>query len=741
MVNGRRRGGVAGVRRRALCVAGVLGAAMLPAACGAGQGAPPSPAVSASPAVPPMTGMTAAERVAAVAAPETQPVRGFRVQRGFLTMSDGVRLSVSYYMPSPRKPGERLPVVLSAAPYRKDDEMLTTYYSLYPYFARRGIVIAQLDLRGSGASEGLASDREYSDAELDDLEESVGLLAAKPWSNGSVGMMGKSWAGFNAIMTAMRRPPALKAILVAHASEDLYRNDIHSIDGALHLDIWALEMEAVNIMPRHPAYRLDDAYFRERFDREPWALTYLRHQRDGEWWQKGRSLQSDWSAVDVPVYCIGALLDGYRDYVPSILDHVDAPVWAEIGPWNHAWPHDGWPKPQYEWRRTAVRWWRHWLTGDTSLPFEGKTLTVFQRGAMPPGANGWRSPGRFVVYDWPLRDAGVVRLVPRADRSLDALPAGSAASSPTVSPAAGAATATHELRYAPSSGIAVGGWWGEITGDMRSADEGALVYDSAVLADRIPMLGNARVQLDVAASASVADWFVRLEDVWPDGRVSLVTGGGINGAQRESTSSPKALVPGEPVVLRFPLHFSTYTFKPGHRIRLAVTNALFPMIWPSAEAMTTTLSLGDGTCVDLPTAPPAATATMPSPVAKDPQAPDAVWPTWLSAGPYKILRDDPDGITAVSTREGGTQRIGATHYAYMSREVRWVDNRDPARAGFRGSAMQWVSLGGRRVTVRATVRVVSDATHFHVTIRRVALQNGSEVRRRTWSESIPRDFQ
>jgi predicted acyl esterase len=50
--------------------------------------------------------------------------------------------------------------------------------------------------------------REFSDAELDDLEETVGLLAAKSWSNGSIGMMGKSWAGFKAIVTALRRPPA-----------------------------------------------------------------------------------------------------------------------------------------------------------------------------------------------------------------------------------------------------------------------------------------------------------------------------------------------------------------------------------------------------------------------------------------------------------------------------------------------------------------------------------------------------
>jgi hypothetical protein len=293
--------------------------------------------------------------------------------------------------------------------------------------------------------------------------------------------------------------------------------------------------------------------------------------------------------------------------------------------------------------------------------------------------------------------------------------------------------------------VAAGNWWGDVTGDMRSADRHSLVYDSAPLTGSLPVLGQARVRLAVAASTPTADWFVRLEDVWPDGRVSLVTGGGINGAQRDSTSAPEALAPGEPVELRFPLRFTTYTFEPGHRIRVAVSNALFPMIWPSAAAMTTTLTVGgEGTAVEIPVAPPAAVATMPRPVSADPQAPGAAWPTWVSAywpSARRLVRDDPDGTTVVSEREGGTQRIGAVRYGYWARDARWVDNRDPARAGFRGSAMQSVSLGGRRVTVRASVRIASDATHLHVTIRRVVLQNGSVVRTRTWSESIPRDFQ
>ena len=62
-------------------------------------------------------------------------------------------------------------------------------------------------------------------------------------------------------------------------------------------------------------------------------------------------------------------------------------------------------------------------------------------------------------------------------------------------------------------------------------DAYSLIYDSEPLADEVAILGRPR-QLQVAADAPLADWFVRLSDVAPDGEVTLVTGAGINGAQR-----------------------------------------------------------------------------------------------------------------------------------------------------------------------------------------------------------------
>ena len=45
------------------------------------------------------------------------------------------------------------------------------------------------------------------------------------------GMLGISWGGFNSIQMALRKPPALKAILAVAATEELFKEDVHYMDG------------------------------------------------------------------------------------------------------------------------------------------------------------------------------------------------------------------------------------------------------------------------------------------------------------------------------------------------------------------------------------------------------------------------------------------------------------------------------------------------------------------------------
>jgi len=88
--------------------------------------------------------------------------------------------------------------------------------------------------------------------------------------------------------------------------------------------------------------------------------------------------------------------------------------------------------------------------------------------------------------------------------------------------------------------------------------------------------------LQASATAPLADWFARLSDVAPDGTVTQITGAGLNGAQRDSmtdlaTSNQEDCIPSTST-----MHLTSWVFPKGHRIRLAISNALWPMILPTA---------------------------------------------------------------------------------------------------------------------------------------------------------------
>ena len=180
-------------------------------------------------------------------------------------MPDGVRLSATLYMPE-GKPDEKFPALLEYLPYRKDDSTAARDYPVHAWVAGRGYVSVRVDIRGFGASEGVPTNREYSEQEQLDCEQVIGWLATQPWSTGKVGMFGISWGGFNSIQMAMRRPPALKAILAVDATEQLFHDDIHYIDGMMHFDEYELNMDLAPAMPGAPDYSLDEKILGPRFE-------------------------------------------------------------------------------------------------------------------------------------------------------------------------------------------------------------------------------------------------------------------------------------------------------------------------------------------------------------------------------------------------------------------------------------------------------------------------------------------
>jgi len=291
--------------------------------------------------------------LAAAVVPPSAPQYATRIEKTWIPMPDGVRLAVTLYMPEARKRGERFPALLEYLPYRKDDGTVREDYGNYQYFAQRGFVGARVDMRGFGASEGVPPEREYSAREQQDGDAIIAWLARQAWSSGKVGMLGISWGGFNSIQMALRKPPALKAIVAIEATEELYKEDVHSIDGVFHVDEFELAMDLDQGRSGAPDFNVDAAASAARMDSPPWSLLYLKHQHDDAFW---RAPLAPIEQLTVPAFLIGGLQDGYRDSVPRMLERVKAPLKAWLGPWNHNFPNGSDYGPRYEWRDQVVRW-------------------------------------------------------------------------------------------------------------------------------------------------------------------------------------------------------------------------------------------------------------------------------------------------------------------------------------------------------------------------------------------------
>ena len=598
-----------------------------------------------------------------------------------------------------------------------------------------------MDIRGTGTTGGKLIDYEYTDQEQEDGEVVIDWLSKQAWSTGNVGMFGISWGGFNSIQMAMRNPPALKAIVAIMGTDDLFRDDVHFIDGMMHVDSYELGQDIANILPAPPDYTIDEAYFRDRFDTEPWLLKYSRQQHDGPFWNRG-SLDSDYSSIKIPTFVIGGWYDGYRDSVPRMLEKLDAPVKGMVGPWAHSLPHNAYPEPGIEWRYEAVRWFDQWLKNEDTGIMDEPRFAVYVRNWHPPGVVE-RVPGYWRWEDgWPIERTKKLALYAQADHSLS-----------ETKPMGGEGQ-THMLRYIPTVGIEASGnvnWWGDFPWDQRGTDAYCLVYDSEPLEKDLEILGFPRAILHVSADAPLANWIVRVSDIAPDGTVTQVAGAGISGAHRKSSEEPEALVPGQVYKLEYDLHFTSWVFPKGHRIRLAVNNALWPMIWPTPYAMTTTLDVegANASHIVLPVIPESGDRTGPDflPPAKNPKLPgygylkvgDASISGYAETRSIERLPLSSKTRIVASGASGSVYPWGTIKYwEEMIHEAR---DKDPARTGVTGKTRYTIELDGRTVIVEGDLSFTSDSENFYYVYTKRVLENGKLIREKTWEEAIPRNHQ
>ena len=655
----------------------------------------------------------------------------------FIPMSDGCQLAARIWKPVDAEQ-EPVPAVLEYIPYRKRDIKRGRDEQIHPYLAGHGYAAVRVDLRGSGDSSGVLRD-EYLEQELTDGEEVLRWLAEQPWCDGNIGMVGISWGGFNGLQIAARQPEELKAVVSICSTDDRYADDVHYMGGCVlgdHLS-WSGVMFGFNSLPPDPEVvgdRWRDEWFQRLEGSGLWLDTWLRHQHRDEFWQHG-SICEDFSAVQVPVMAVSGWADGYTNAVFRLMENLEVPRQALVGPWSHKYPHLGVPGPAIGFLQEMVRWWDHWLKGRNTGIMDEPMLRVYMQDSVEPTTYYDQRPGRWVCEpSWPSPNittrtyvlGGRWRLADPGEEVLE-----------------------RELTVqSPATlGLFAGKWCSysatpDLPHDQREEDGGALVFESPPLEEPVEIMGSPVVELDVAATQPVAQVAVRLSDTAPDDQATRITYGLLNLTHRNSSEKPEPLEPGETYRIRVELNDIAHSFPAGHRLRLAVSTSYWPLSWLPPQSTRLTVYTGES-ALHLPVRPSReedASIAFPPPEASPPLTAEVLETgeqNWL------VTRDlATDKSTLQVVNDSGRRYIEDIDLTLEQRTWESYSTQANDFHSARGEVTTVLGLerdGWRVRTVTHTV-LESDLTHFKLTAELDAYEDGRRIFSENWYEEIPRDL-
>jgi predicted acyl esterase len=647
------------------------------------------------------------------------------IENVLVAMPDGVRLAVQLWLPAEAE-HRPAPVVLEYIPYRKRDRYRG--YGMYwgRTLASQGVAYARLETRGSGDSTGVLED-EYLASEQDDAVATIAWLAAQPWCNGAVGMRGVSWGGFSALQVAALAPPALKAIMPMCASDMRYTDDAHYIGGVFALTglKWATSFKLVMAGPPDPEISGEgwlEAWRSRLAATPPIAARWLAHQTNDAYWRAG-SVGVDLEAIACPVYVVGGLVDSYSNAIPRLLAHLEVPKKGLLGPWRHGYPAPASPGPALDWAFEEVRWWRHWLIGEETGIMAEPMFRAFMPQATAAQVAPGPIPGRWIAEAaWPSRN-----IATRTFYFGDGVLSESPMATKTLALDGAAVVGLGKIEWVPFAPT-------ELPAEQSADDVRSLVFDTLPLEENLELLGAPLFHAQVACDQEVARLAIRLCELTPAGESWLVTYGLLNLCHRDGHGDPRPLEPGRRYDVEIPLGFVAHRFAAGSRIRAAVSESLWPLVWPSPRVATVTLGpiaarldlpirSGDsgGTPMPIPLAPPAAS---------DP----ASWPVMEVAeldGNVTVVETWP--ISTVEVKDIGETISGAGPNIALA-----MTAGDPSSCVWRAWQTARYQRPGRDIELRAEVAVSASPTHFLVEERLIANLDGETAADASHTDQIAR---
>ncbi|WP_116947215.1 CocE/NonD family hydrolase [Jiangella endophytica] len=491
-----------------------------------------------------------------------------------IPMRDGTVLLADVRRPAA---GGRFPALLAAAPYPRQLQDLGAPAGVIEagasdFWVPRGYVHVIANLRGtvgSGGTWGI-----FDDQERRDLYDLVEWVAAQPWCDGTVGMIGISYYAMTQLAAASQRPPHLKAVFPFDVTVSLWDAAYHhGLFSNAFITPW---LRTLGVLSAHgdAVYRGPVADLLRRvfaapsvhrrfadtggetvvrtlraaarlpYPDHPWNdllnSIAVDHPTRDEWWDE-RDVAPLLADVDIPVY-LGSEWTNVPLHLPGAFAAWDALAanpnvrMGILGEHGLPWP---WESMHVE----ALAWFDQWLKDRDTGTLEGPPIRYWL-----PGADEWHTSDV-----WPPV-ADPTELALNADGTL------------------GGSERPGDRLYATPDRTGPG------VPDV-------LAWTSGPLSTDVDLVGHGELQLSASSSATDTAWIALLQDVAPDGTATDVTQGWLRAGLREVDDAASTLgrpvlpqrhvdpvPPGESVRYRIPLVAGARRFARGHRIRLALTS-------------------------------------------------------------------------------------------------------------------------------------------------------------------------
>lgn len=541
------------------------------------------------------------------------PPHEIMTQELYINSFDGTKLATYLFFPKDYQQATKtFPVIWKHDRYHSvnlthNQAQLQTGGVDYNLFIKeailRGFIVAIVDSRGSGCSFGHSSEP-FSEIERADIKFICDWFAQQSWSNGKVGMYGRSYAGIIQILACINPSESLQAVIPEMAFFDLY--DFVYPGGIFRnnfADQWGKNVfELDNRLPFKAVngdLNLAQAAREEhRHSADVFTLLHSFPYRDsknssGENYYETLNPAHYISEINrsgLPIFQIAGWFDLWVKDALILHKNLTGSKKLLIGPWAHGGAENEFLIEQ------QFNWYAQYLLGANTAQWD--EIQYYTIGA--PKETAWKK-----TKEWPIAGTNYTTLFLTTQLRADSITNNDYLLSENNSTLSEQGSSHYEVNYTTTSGKTsrwANGYSGEYYyPDMESFCNNGLNYTTQSYNKDIEITGHPLVELYINANVPDIDLFVYLFDVYPDGYVQYLTEGCLRASRRKLIKPPylnfalpyisgkqadlMPLEKDEPNFLKIDLHPTSYLLPKGHRLRVTITccdkdNTYTPIIRP-----------------------------------------------------------------------------------------------------------------------------------------------------------------